>query len=90
MPVFIPPYLGEEVKSNAERKVFEILKEVKLKHAYILHSLGLPKHKSKIYGEIDFVVVFLIFEVISLIKKIRSKRSTNQVNDDNDNKEVNQ
>lgn len=27
------------------------------KNAYVLHSLGLPKHQSKIYGEIDFVVV---------------------------------
>lgn len=28
-----------------------------MKNAYVLHSLGLPKHQSKIYGEIDFVVV---------------------------------
>jgi|InofroStandDraft_1065614.scaffolds.fasta_scaffold342115_1 Predicted NTPase (NACHT family) len=28
-----------------------------MKNAYILHSLGLPKHQSKIYGEIDFVIV---------------------------------
>ncbi len=27
-----------------------------MKNAYILHSLGLPKHQSKIYGEVDFVV----------------------------------
>lgn len=57
MPIFIPPYCGEEIKSNAERKIYEILQNIKLKDTYILHSLGLPKHQTKIYGEIDFVVV---------------------------------
>lgn len=28
-----------------------------MEDTYVLHSLGLPKHQSKIYGEIDFVVV---------------------------------
>lgn len=54
---FIPPYLGEVIKSNAEKKMFEVLQTLELKNAYILHSLGLPKHKSKMYGEIDFVIV---------------------------------
>lgn len=54
---FIPPYLGEEIKSNAEKKMYDILQDLDLKNAYILHSLGLPKHQTKIYGEIDFVVV---------------------------------
>lgn len=57
MVTFIPPYLGEEIKSNAEKKMFEVLQGMELKNAYVLHSLGLPKHQSKIYGEIDFVVV---------------------------------
>lgn len=57
MPTFIPPYLGEEIKSKAEKKMFGILQNLDLKNAYVLHSLGLPKHQSKIYGEIDFVVV---------------------------------
>ncbi len=57
MPTFIPPYLGEEIKSTAEKKMYEILQDMNLKNSYILHSLGLPKHQSKIYGEIDFVVV---------------------------------
>ncbi|MGL4607577.1 MAG: NERD domain-containing protein [Eubacteriaceae bacterium] len=56
-PVFLPPYCGDEVKSSAERKMFEVLQELELKNAVILHSLGLPKHNSKVYGEIDFVVV---------------------------------
>ena len=57
MPVYIPPYLGEEIKSNAEIKIYRALQDLNLKNAYVLHSLGLPKHNIKIYGEIDFVVV---------------------------------
>lgn len=57
MVTFIPPYLGEEIKSNAEKKMYDVLRIMDLKNAYVLHSLGLPKHQSKIYGEIDFVVV---------------------------------
>lgn len=57
MVSFIPPYMGEEIKSNAERKMYDVLQELNLKNAYVLHSLGLPRHRSKIYGEIDFVVV---------------------------------
>ena len=57
MVTFIPPYMGEEIKSNAERKMYDVLQEMDLKNAYVLHSLGLPRHRSKIYGEIDFVVV---------------------------------
>lgn len=57
MVTFIPPYMGEEIKSNAERKMYDVLQELNLKNACVLHSLGLPRHWSKIYGEIDFVVV---------------------------------
>ena len=59
MVTFIPPYMGEEIKSNAERKMYDVLQELNLKNACVLHSLGLPRHRSKIYGEIDFVVVML-------------------------------
>lgn len=55
-PVFIPPFFGEDVKSAAERKVYEILKNSKM-NASVLHSLGLPRHNTKVYGEVDFVVV---------------------------------
>lgn len=57
MVTFIPPYMGEEIKSNAEKKMYDVLQLLDMKNAYVLHSLGLPKHQSKIYGEIDFVVV---------------------------------
>lgn len=57
MVTFIPPYMGEEIKSNAEKKMYDVLQELNMEDAYILHSLGLPRHQSKIYGEVDFVVV---------------------------------
>lgn len=57
MVTFIPPYPGEEIKSNAEKKMYDVLQKLTLTNAYVLHSLGLPKHQTKIYGEIDFVVV---------------------------------
>lgn len=57
MVTFIPPYMGEEIKSNAEKKMYDVLQKLDMEDAYVLHSLGLPKHQTKIYGEIDFVVV---------------------------------
>ena len=49
--------MGEEIKSNAEKKMYDILQQLNIEDAYVLHSLGLPRHQSKIYGEVDFVVV---------------------------------
>ena len=49
--------MGEEIKSNAEKKMYDILQQLNIEDAYVLHSLGLPRHNSKIYGEVDFVVV---------------------------------
>lgn len=57
MVTFIPPYMGEEIKSNAEKKMYDVLQQLDMEDAYVLHSLGLPKHQNKIYGEVDFVVV---------------------------------
>lgn len=57
MVTFIPPYMGEEIKSNAEKKMYDVLRELDIEDAYVLHSLGLPRHQNKIYGEIDFVIV---------------------------------
>lgn len=57
MVTFIPPYMGEDIKSNAEKKMYDVLQQLDMEDTYVLHSLGLPKHQSKIYGEIDFVVV---------------------------------
>lgn len=37
--------------------MYKVLQKLEMENTYVLHSLGLPKHASKIYGEIDFVVV---------------------------------
>ena len=43
MVTFIPPYMGEEIKSNAEKKIYDVLQELNMEDAYILHSLELPR-----------------------------------------------
>lgn len=52
----IPAEIGPECKSNAERKVFNLLKESSLE-GYAFHSVGLPKHEKKSYSEADFIIV---------------------------------
>lgn len=52
---FIPPFIGEKA-SNAERKIFDVLSTCKL-DCIILHSVGLADHTTKVYGEIDFVII---------------------------------
>ncbi len=53
----IPNILGNETKSNAERKVFKYLKDVPYEEAYGFHSVGLPVHEKKSYSEADYIVV---------------------------------
>ncbi len=52
----IPAVIGPECKSNAEKKVFNFLKESSL-DGYAFHSVGLPKHENKSYSEADFIVI---------------------------------
>ncbi|MCL2062350.1 MAG: NERD domain-containing protein [Firmicutes bacterium] len=52
----IPPYLDSTVKSNAERKVFDLIKKSGLS-GYCFHSVGLANHDYKSYAEADFIVV---------------------------------
>ena len=63
----IPPLLLDN-NSNAEKKVFELFKEIKIdKSTYLLHSVNLPYHKYKQWAEIDFLLItqkgILVFEV---------------------------
>lgn len=46
-----------KLRAMPKKKMYDVLQKLNMKNAYVLHSLGLPKHQSKIYGEIDFVVV---------------------------------
>lgn len=52
----IPPYLDSTVKSNAERKVFDLIKKSGLS-GFCFHSVGLANHEYKSYAEADFIVV---------------------------------
>ncbi len=52
----IPATIGPEYKSNAEKKVFQWLKECSL-DGYAFHSVGLSEHETKSNTESDFIVV---------------------------------
>lgn len=52
----IPPYVKDSTASNAEKKIFRLLSNLKM-DCTVLHSLGIANHSSKIFGELDFVVI---------------------------------
>ena len=52
----IPATIGPEYKSNAEKKVFQWLKECVI-DGYAFHSVGLSEHEEKSNTESDFIVV---------------------------------
>ena len=54
----IPSVISPEVKSNAERKIFDWFKSAPGTDNWIvLHSLGIATHNKVIFGEIDFLVL---------------------------------
>lgn len=58
MAIMIPPVLSPEIKSAAERKIFDRFKSAPDTEDWIvLHSLGIATHNKVIYGEIDFLVL---------------------------------
>lgn len=58
MARMIPSVISPDVKSNAERKVFEWFRTAKgTENWIVLHSLGIASHNTSIYGEIDFLVL---------------------------------
>jgi hypothetical protein len=63
----IPPYISPDVKSNAEKRIFEWFRNCeKTEDWIILHSLGISKHICLIYGEIDFLVLAPKTEISAL------------------------
>ncbi len=57
MSIMIPSTLSPEVKSSAEKKIFEWFKEASGTDNWIvMHSLGITTHNKVIFGEIDFLV----------------------------------
>ena len=58
MAIMIPPVISPEIKSNAERKIFEWFRSAPDTDKWIvLHSLGIATHNKVIYGETDFLVL---------------------------------
>lgn len=58
MAIMIPSVISPEVKSNAEKKIFEWFKNAPGTDKWIvLHSLGIATHNKVIYGETDFLVL---------------------------------
>src|SRR5690348_546152 len=58
MARMIPPQLSADIKSNAEKKIFEFLKsDPSASDWTVIHSLGLARHVKRQYGEIDFVIL---------------------------------
>lgn len=58
MAILIPSVISPEVKSNAERKIFEWFQNAPGTDTWIvLHSLGITTHNKVIYGETDFLVL---------------------------------
>ncbi len=64
----VPPYISDECKSNAEKKVFKSFENINIaSKSYLFHSVNLPEHQYKQWGEIDFLLIstngIMAFEV---------------------------
>lgn len=58
MAIMIPSVISPEVKSNAEKRIFNWFKNAPGTDKWIvLHSLGISTHNKVIYGETDFLVL---------------------------------
>lgn len=58
MTQMIPPYTHKDVKSSAEKKIFQFIKRDSFLSDWIcFHSLGLARLQRKKYGEVDFVLL---------------------------------
>lgn len=58
MARMLPPYISDQVKSTGERQIFDLFKnDPDTQDWVVLHSLGLVRHTTHLYGEIDFLVL---------------------------------
>ena len=58
MARMIPSVISPEVKSNAERKIFEWFRDDPSTEGWVvIHSLGIANHRTVLYGELDFFVI---------------------------------
>lgn len=67
MAIMIPSVISPEVKSSAERKIFEWFRNAPGTDNWIvLHSLGIATHNRVVYGETDFLVLAPNFGIFAL------------------------
>jgi superfamily I DNA/RNA helicase len=67
MARMLPSTISPDIKSNAERKIFEWFKEANGTDDWIvLHSLGISNHNRNIFGETDFFVLMPNFGIFAL------------------------
>ena len=58
MSIMIPEHISPEIKSAAEKRVFEWFKNAPgTENWIVLHSLGISRHQRVLHGEIDFLVI---------------------------------
>ncbi len=76
MSRMIPPYISRDVKSRGEKLLFKLFKDAPGTDDWVVvHALGVAKHKTRVYGEIDFMVLAPGLGVFCLeVKSGRVKR----------------
>lgn len=58
MAKLLPPYIDRSCKSTGEKMLFQIFKNSDFSKDWIvLHSLNLSLHTTRLYGEIDFLIL---------------------------------
>lgn len=67
MARLIPDFISDDCKSAAERKLFARFKDQLPDEFTVLHSLGVARHRYKLYSEADFVLIceqaVIVFEI---------------------------
>ena len=67
MSKMIPAAISPDVKSPAERKIYEWFKNDPMtKDWVVFHSLGIENHQTVVFGEIDFLVAASSYGVFAL------------------------
>jgi hypothetical protein len=64
----VPQYISEDIESSAEARVFRAFQKVDIhSKSFLFHSVNLPDHQYKQWGEIDFLLIstsgIMVFEV---------------------------
>ena len=57
MARLLPDFVSEDCRSSAERRFFDRCRYELAEDVLVLHSLGVARHRYKVYSEADFVVV---------------------------------